>query len=316
MQNSFMSRISKSNFEAWIEKLKGVIFYSQIGSLYDKEIRLGRICLKISEILKQKGIIDKDFPDKNLLRAGMLCKCDLVTDLVVEFPELQGLVGKEYAKEKGETGEIPDAIFEHYLPRFAGDILPATLTGAILSLADKFDTISGMFLTGNIPSGSQDPFALRRKASGIVLTSLNKGFDFDISEIIKFNLGLYLESFDFKNKKELKKTGAAAEAARDAEVVITANAGIDKATETAGVVFDFIMARYRFILEKQGKRTDIFEAIVAAGCNSIIQLDLRYKALETYITDSGDVLKFSEPCQDVKISPRAADSLAKSRKSF
>ncbi len=127
------------------------------------------------------------------------------------------------------------------------------------------------------------------------MTSLNKGFDFDISEIIKFNLGLYLESFDFKNKKELKKTGAAAETARDAEAAITANAGIDKAAETAGAVFDFIMARYRFMLEKQGKKTDIFEAVVAAGCNSIIQLDLRYKALETYITDSGDVLKLSEP---------------------
>jgi glycyl-tRNA synthetase beta chain len=268
----FYEQDRKSNFEAWIEKLKGVIFYSQIGSLYDKEIRLGRICLKISEMLKQKGILDNSFSDKNLLRAVMLCKCDLVTDLVVEFPELQGLVGKEYAKEKGEAGEIPDAVFEHYLPRFAGDILPATLTGAILSLADKFDTITGMFLAGNIPSGSQDPFALRRKASGIVLTSLDKGFDFDIGEAIKFNLELYLESFDFKNK----------------------------AAGTAGAVFDFIMARYRFMLEKQGKRTDIFEAVVSAGCNSIIQLDLRYKALETYITDSGDIIKLSEPLSRCK----------------
>lgn len=271
----FYEQDRKSNFQSRMEKLKGVIFYSQIGSLYDKEIRLGKICLKLSEILKQKDIINKDFPDKNLLRAGMLCKCDLVTDLVVEFPELQGLVGKEYAREKGESGEIPDALFEHYLPRFAGDILPVTLTGAILSLADKFDTIIGMFFTGNIPSGSEDPFALRRKASGIVLTSLNKEFDFDISEIIRFNLDLYLESFDFKNKKELKKTSAV--------------------SETAGAVFDFIMARYRFMLEKQGKSTDIFEAVVSAGCNSITQLDLRYKALETYITDSGDVLKLSEP---------------------
>ena len=263
----FYEQDRKSSFEAWIEKLKGVIFYSQIGSLYDKEIRLGKICLKILESLKQKGIINMDFPGKDLLRAGMLCKCDLVTDLVVEFPELQGLVGKEYAMEKGEAGEIPDAILEHYLPRFAGDMLPATITGSILSLADKFDTISGMFLTGNIPSGSEDPFALRRKASGIVLTCLDKGFDFDISEIIRLSVELYFESFDFKNK----------------------------AAETAGAVFDFIMARYRFRLEKQGKRTDIFEAVAAAGCNSITHLDLRYKAMETYIAGSGDVLKLSEP---------------------
>lgn len=283
----FYEQDRKNNFEAWIEKLKGVIFYSQIGSLYDKEIRLGRICSKISEDLKQKGIINAEFPDKNLQRAGMLCKCDLVTDLVVEFPELQGLVGKEYAREKGEAGEIPDAVFEHYLPRFAGDILPSTLTGAILSLADKFDTISGMFLTGNIPSGSQDPFALRRKASGIVLTCLENGFDFDISEIIRFGIGLYLESFDFKNKKELIKTGGATE---------TAVAAADnKAERTADAVFDFIMARYRFILEKQGKRSDIFDAIVAAGCNSLIQLDLRYKAMEAFIAGAGDILKLSEP---------------------
>jgi glycyl-tRNA synthetase beta chain len=303
----FYEQDRKSNFETWIEKLKGVIFYSRIGTLYDKEIRLGRICLKISEMLKQKGIIDKGFPDINLLRAGMLCKCDLVTDLVVEFPELQGLVGKEYAKEKGEAGEIYNAVFEHYLPRFSGDILPATLTGAILSLADKFDTISGMFLTGNIPSGSQDPFALRRKASGIVLTSLDKGFDFDIGEIVKFNLDLYLESFDFKNKKEPKKSGTAVGTVRDAEAAITAETESDKAAGIAGAVFDFIMARYRFILEKQGKRTDIFESVVSAGCNSIIQLDLRYKALETYIISSGDVLKLSEPlsrCKNITKSGR------------
>jgi glycyl-tRNA synthetase beta chain len=311
----FYEQDRKNSFEAWIEKLKGVIFYSQIGSLYDKEVRLGRICLKISESLKQKGIINKDFPDKNLLRAGMLCKCDLVTDLVVEFPELQGLVGKEYAKEKGQSDEIPDAIFEHYLPRFAGDILPATLTGALLSLADKFDTISGMFLTGNIPSGSQDPFALRRKASGIVLTSLDKGFDFDISEIIRFSVGLYFESFDFKDKKELKKTVAAAanskagnaigiadagDAGTDDAAGIAGTAGGDKAAGTAGAVFDFIMARYRFMLEKQGKRTDIFESVISAGCNSITQLDLRYKALETYVTGSGDILKLSEPLSRCK----------------
>jgi glycyl-tRNA synthetase, tetrameric type, beta subunit len=331
----FYEQDRKSSFEVWIEKLKGVIFYSQIGSLYDKEIRLSKICLKISEMLKQKGIINKDFSDVNLSRAGMLCKCDLVTDLVVEFPELQGLVGKEYAKEKGEDGEIPDAIFEHYLPRFVRDALPATLTGAILSLADKFDTISGMFLTGNIPSGSQDPFALRRKASGIVLTCLDKGFDLDISELISFSVGLYLESFDFKNKKELKKTDSAAKpagaagadrapgaagtagvsdyaeadwpagdfgAAEHAADVRAADyaaavgpAGDVRAVGTAGAVFDFIMARYRFRLEKQNKRTDVFEAVMEAGCNSITQLDLRYKALETYIINYSDILKLSEP---------------------
>ena len=101
------------------------------------------------------------------------------------------VVGREYAKEREEETEISEAVFEHYLPRFYGDILPKTFTGTVLSIADKLDTITGMFLAGNIPSGSEDPFALRRRATGIVQSLINREFDIDLGNIINYCISLY-----------------------------------------------------------------------------------------------------------------------------
>jgi glycyl-tRNA synthetase beta chain len=187
--------------------------------------------------------------------------------MVVEFPALQGVVGREYAKEKGEDKEVSDAIFEHYLPRFSGDVLPGTDTGALLSIADKIDTITGMFLAGKIPSGSEDPFALRRKASGIVLSALEKKYDFDLESAVKYNLDLYKKSFEIKNADDLQ--------------VIT-------------MVKEFIISRYRFLLEKERKRPDILESILGSGCSSIMDIDLRYKALEKFMS-AGDIKRLAFP---------------------
>jgi glycyl-tRNA synthetase beta chain len=253
----FYKEDRKNSFESWFDKLKGVIFYSGLGSLNDKSLRLQKICRFIAVLLEKKGVLKKSLIKDDLVRASMLCKCDLVTNLVVEFPELQGLVGREYAKEKKEKDDVAESIFEHYLPRFAGDILPETDVGSILSISDKLDTITGMFLAGNIPSGSEDPFALRRKASGIILTSLKKGYDLDVLKICKFSVDLYIETTNFKN--------------------------IDK-QKIIREVADFITARYRFRLEKQNKRTDIFNAVIEVGCFSIVDFDLRYKAIAEYLT--------------------------------
>jgi len=252
----FYEEDKKSSFESWHEKLKGVIFYSKLGTLYEKSTRLGNICIFIAEELDARGILKKEAISADLIRASMLCKCDLVANLVVEFPELQGLVGSEYAKEKGEKADVASAIFEHYLPRVAGDILPDTDTGAILSIADKIDTITGMYLTGNLPSGSEDPFALRRKASGIILTALKKGYDIDLYKLAAVSINLYLEKFSFND--------------------------IDRLKINSDVV-EFITARYKFQLEKRNKRTDILDAILGADCFSIIDMDLRYKAIENYL---------------------------------
>jgi glycyl-tRNA synthetase beta chain len=252
----FYEEDKKHEFESWFEKLKGVIFYSGLGTLYDKEIRLGKISIFIADLL---GTKNPDLLKEELKRASMLCKCDLVTNMVVEFPELQGIVGREYAKEKAEKKDVAAAIFEHYLPRFKGDLLPETEVGSILSIADKIDTITGMFLVGNIPSGSQDPFALRRKASGIVLSSLKKNYNFDLQKLVGYSVGLHLDNFNLSKA--------------DKERVM-------------GEIVNFIIARYRFLLERENKKTDILEAILGSGCTSILDIDLRYKSLEIFIRDN------------------------------
>ncbi|MDD3628914.1 MAG: glycine--tRNA ligase subunit beta [Actinomycetota bacterium] len=275
----FYEADKKHDFDYWTDKLKGVIFFSGLGSMYDKAERLKKISVYIADLLKESGRIensekesvkvsrvknnsfyekDDDFY-KDLRKASMLCKCDLVTNMVVEFPNLQGIVGRQYALERGEKADVADAIFEHYLPRFAGDILPSNDIGLILSIADKIDTITGMFGAGKIPSGSEDPFALRRKAQGIVLSILKGKYDFNLGDIIDYSVELFSKYPGFKNRLDY---------------------GIREE------IFNFIITRYRFIIEKEGKRADILDSVLGAGCNSIFDIDLRYNALERFINEA------------------------------
>lgn len=263
----FYEEDRKHDFNYWIDKLKGVIFFSNLGSMYDKALRLKKVSAYIAGLPGGSGPYEKDDVSANLAAASMLCKCDLVTNMVVEFPAIQGVVGRQYAREKGEKSEVSKAIFEHYFPRFSADILPSTDVGLILSIADKIDTITGMFLAGKMPSGSEDPFALRRKASGIVLSILKGKYDFDLTDLISYNQNLYQKSFDFRGINDLK---------------------------ISAEIKDFIIARYRFLLEKKGKRLDILESILGSGCCSILDIDLRYKAIEEFI-GSEDIKKISFP---------------------
>ena len=263
----FYNEDKKHSWENWIEKLKGVIFYSRLGSMHDKELRLAEICTRIiSELNKDGGIVSDEVLGYSK-RASMLCKTDLVTNLVVEFPELQGVVGREYAKERKESKEVSDAIFEHYLPRFYGDSLPKTSTGAIISIADKIDTISGMFLAGAIPSGSEDPFALRRRASGIVLTVFEKNYDIDINDIIRFSVGLYRDVIKIDEDMESK---------------------------IVNDITDFIIARFKFNYEKDNKRTDSIDALSSAGMFSLTRMSKIYDAIQKII-DNGQIEEVSMP---------------------
>jgi glycyl-tRNA synthetase beta chain len=186
-----------------------------------------------------------------------MCKCDLVTNLVVEFPELQGVVGREYARERKFVDMVAEAIFEHYLPRSAGDSLPKTETGRILSIADKLDTITGMFLAGNIPSGSEDPFALRRRATGMVRSILDGGYDVELKELIEFCSGLYLEAFDIK----------------------------EEGKDNTGKIFDFIQARQKFLMSENGKRMDVLDAVLGSGASSLTDIALRCDAIWAYMSE-------------------------------
>ena len=158
----FFDEDRKTRLESRIEKLKGVTFHQKLGTLYQKVGRVTAMATKLADTLGDLDTVE------HCRRAAMLCKADLVTGMVGEFPTLQGIMGREYALHDGEPKAVADAIAEHYLPRFAEDAIPASLAGKILSLADRFDTLAAFFSVGLVPSGSQDPFALRRHAYAVI----------------------------------------------------------------------------------------------------------------------------------------------------
>lgn len=169
------------------EKLKTVVFQEGLGSVYEKTARLVKLSEKICDLLGEKISSDDK---KNVLRAAEISKADLVTGMVTEFTELQGIMGREYAKLDGETDAVATAIDEHYMPRFAGDSQPKTTAGRILSLADKIDNLVATFSRGLIPTGSQDPFALRRQALGIVNLLNEAHWSISLSEIVDLAMDL------------------------------------------------------------------------------------------------------------------------------
>lgn len=159
------------------EQLKTIVFQNQLGTVYDKSQRVAALAGKIAPLIAG---------DKALAqRAGILAKCDLVTEMVGEFPELQGIMGRYYAALDKEDAEVVAAMDEQYLPRFAGDALPTTKTGQALSIAEKVDTICGLFGIGQPPSGTKDPFALRRAAIGVLRILIEKSLELDLQQIIK-----------------------------------------------------------------------------------------------------------------------------------
>ncbi len=191
----------KKPLEDYVEELNNIIFQEKLGTLYDKTIRVQKLAEKIGNYL-EVGQETK----KNIERAAYLSKADLVTKMVDEFTELQGKMGMEYAKQSGENEIVSLAIYEQYLPRFAGDQLPTTTAGAILSIADKLDTIAGSFAIGIQPTGSQDPYGLRRQALGIINIILDRKLNLNLGDIVDFALYIYVDEnslvFDYENTKQ------------------------------------------------------------------------------------------------------------------
>ena len=180
----FFEEDKKHPLADYTEKLKKIVFQDGLGTLYDKAQRLE----KITVFLNHK--LDLGLDDAKLQRASLLAKADLATQMVMEFTELQGVMGKEYALIDGEDKGVAEAINEQYQPRFAGDVLPQTDMGKALGIADKFDTITGMFSRGFIPTGSQDPFALRRQTIGTLNILMDAGWNLNCHEVFAFVLSL------------------------------------------------------------------------------------------------------------------------------
>src|SRR4030067_369859 len=223
--------------------LKGVVFQEQLGTLYDKVQRDISLTASstLSPIIDAKALVHAE-------RAAYLWRSDLLTGVVGEFPKLQGIIGREYALLDGEKNEAADAIYEHYLPRFSGDELPKTNAGIVLSIADKIDNICGSFAIGLIPTGSQDPYALRRQGLGILQILLSKKIHISLIGLVESALSAL--------KDKVKK--------------------IEDAKKDA---LDFIRQRMDNLLTSEGYRYDIVDAVLTAKFDDPYDCFLRIQAL-------------------------------------
>ena len=179
-----------------VEKLKGVLFQAKLGSMYEKVMRLQKMAGFLADKVEKGSDLKKE-----ATRAAWLCKADLVSQVVGEFPKLQGIMGKVYADIDGEPVNVSAAIEEHYRPIYSGGKLPETTTGAILAMADKIDNICGFFSVGLTPTGASDPYALRRQGLGIIQIMLDKGFSFSLRGMIEKSIKL----FGIKGAKKIRE---------------------------------------------------------------------------------------------------------------
>ncbi len=176
----------KVPLDRMVEKLKDVVFQADLGSVWDKTQRIRRFC----KYLADAACLEET--DARLLdRAACLCKADLVSQVVIEFPKLQGVIGRIYAEKSGEDPVVASAIEAHYRPVHSGGVLPETMIGGLLSIADKLDSLCGCFHTGLIPTGASDPYALRRQAIGLTQIARENDLDVSLAETVRFGLGLF-----------------------------------------------------------------------------------------------------------------------------
>jgi len=228
------------------EDLEHVVYQSELGSMAEKSIRLARLAEKIGEDLG----LGEDVV-VNAVRAAELAKCDLVTHMVVEFPSLQGVIGSIYALESGEKDIVSAAISEQYLPRRLGDVLPDTAEGAVLSLAEKADNIAASFGLGHVPTGSEDPYALRRQALGILLITVDRGFLLSVTDMVR---------------------ASAAELEAEAH-------GFSLTPDAEEAFAEFFSARERVFFAEQGYRYDLVEAVLNIDWDRPMTAKLRLDSL-------------------------------------
>lgn len=241
----------------YVDKLRGIVFQARLGTVFEKVERVRRLAAALAG---EAGAA----PDlaRVVDRAALLCKADLGTSMVYEFTELQGIMGAEYARLSGEEEAVARAIHEHLFPRFAGDELPQTPAGVLLSVADKLDTIAGCFAAGIQPTGSADPYALRRQALGVthILRGAGTGT----------GTGTGLERFSLDT---LIRRALAGYEGREGLF-----AGTDS-DAVAGAILDFFMGRIRVLMGEEGFRHEVIEAVLATGCDVPAELWRRVRAL-------------------------------------
>lgn len=224
------------------EQLKPIVFQKQLGSVYQKTERIAALAKRIAGTLGADQALAE--------RAGTLCKSDLVTDMVGEFDKMQGIAGYYYARNDGEPSEVAQAMMEQYLPKFAGDKLPSTQTGTLVALADRLDTITGIFGIGQQPTGSKDPFALRRTSLGALRLLVEKSLDLDLRDLLEQAIAQH-----------------------------------QNLTHTDGLldrVLDYMLERFRAWYEDDGIPAEVFQAVSARGISCPLDIDLRVKAVHEF----------------------------------
>ncbi|HGA2319275.1 TPA: glycine--tRNA ligase subunit beta [Pseudomonas putida] len=238
----FFKQDKKQPLETFNERLKNVVFQAQLGTVYDKAERVSKLAAFIAPLIGGNA--------QRAGRAGLLSKCDLATEMVGEFPEMQGVAGYYYALNDGEPEDVALALNEQYMPRGAGAELPQTLTGAAVAIADKLDTLVGIFGIGMLPTGSKDPYALRRAALGVLRILIEKQLDLDLSAAVEF---------------AVKQFAAKVKAAGLAEQVLE-------------FIFDRLRARY----EDEGIDVATYLSVRALKPASALDFDQRVQAVQAF----------------------------------
>lgn len=242
----FYKEDQKLVIDELLKKLEAIVYHEEIGTLAAKVARVRAIAAKLSEQLNLSAEETQDVD-----RAAQIAKFDLVTNMVYEFPELQGLMGERYALQKGEKQAVATAINEHYMPRHAEDDTAASNIGAVLALAEKLDTIVSFFSIGMVPTGSQDPYALRRQATGIVQTLIDKNWSISIEQLVEIAI-----------KEMSDSTKVSGE-------------------ELVDSVLSFFKLRVKHILQEKAIRYDIIDAILAEKMGGAASILRKARVLDT-----------------------------------
>jgi glycyl-tRNA synthetase beta chain len=233
-----------------LEKLRVVTFQAKLGTYFEKVERVRAIAQYLVASFAVRDVAGAD--PAAVDRAALLAKCDLVTGMVGEFSELQGIMGGLYARAQGESPDVSEAVYDHYLPAGFGDSLPRNLTGCTVALADKLDTLAGCFAAGLAPTGSSDPFALRRAALGVVLIILDRGLRVSLKEIV----------------------------AQTIKVLLEAKPNLPAVAQVENSLHEFLVERARYILQQRdGFAADEINASVAAGSEDMVDLVERIRAI-------------------------------------
>ena len=238
----FFKQDQKTKLETRNERLKTVVFQAQLGTVYEKAERISELAAFIAAQIGGDVALAQ--------RAGILSKCDLATEMVGEFPELQGIAGYYYAQHDGEGEEVALALNEQYLPKFSGDVLPSTATGLAVAIADKLDTLVGIFGINQPPTGSKDPFGLRRAAIGLLRIIIEKELTLDITVLSQQAVNAYGSKLSNAN--------------------------------TVNEVFEFLLGRYRAMYEEQNIGVDVIQAVQTLKPTQPLDFDRRIKAVANF----------------------------------